>query len=55
MLTAGTKVKTECTYTKGVDIGESTWGLCDGHDEAVCYRLANLYFLTEIYKTHKGL
>jgi len=28
------------------------WGICDGHATAVCYRLANFYFLTEIYKVH---
>ena len=53
VLTAGTKIKTECTFVRG-DVGESTWGLCDGHAEAVCYRLASIYLLTEIYKTHKG-
>ena len=53
LLAAGTKVKPECTFVQGGDIGESTWGLCDGHAEAVCYRLASIYFLTEIYKTHK--
>ena len=52
LLTAGTKIKTECTFVQG-NIRESTWGLCDGHAEAVCYRLASIYFLTEIYKTHK--
>ena len=52
LLTAGTKIKAECTFVQG-DIGESTWGLCDGHAEAVCYRLASIYFLTEIYKIHK--
>jgi len=30
------------------------WGLCDGYAEAVCYHLASIYLLTEIYKTHKG-
>ena len=53
VLTAGTKIKTECTFLRG-NVGESTWGLCDGHAEAVCYRLASIYLLTEIYKTHKG-
>ena len=53
VLTAGTKIKTECTFVRS-DIGESTWGLCDGHAEAVCYRLASIYLLTEIYKTHRG-
>ena len=52
VLTAGTRIKTECTFVEG-DVGESTWGLCDGHAEAVYYRLASIYFLTEIYKTHK--
>ena len=52
LLTAGTKIKQECTFVQG-DIGESTWGLCDGHAEAVCYRLTSIYLLTEIYKMHK--
>lgn len=55
VLTAGTKVKTECTFVQGHDIEESTWGLCDGHAEAVCYRLAYIYLLTETYKIHKGI
>ena len=57
VLTAGTKVKTECSYfiEKGQDeVKEALWGICDGHAEAVCYRLANLYFLTELCKLHQG-
>ena len=54
-LTAGTKHKTECSYfVKKDDVDandhESSWGLCDGHAEAVCYRLASVYLMTEIYK-----
>ena len=53
ILTAGSRVKTECSYFmkrgKG-DARESVWGICDGHATAVCYRLVNFYFLTEIYK-----
>jgi len=55
VLTAGSRVKTECSYVmkKGQgDAKESVWGICDGHATAVCYRLANFYFLTEIYKLH---
>jgi len=56
VLTAGTKVKTECSYymRKCQDHAkEALWGICDGHAEAVCYRLANLYFLTELCKLHR--
>ena len=35
------------------DTDESTWGLCDGHAEAVCYRLAGIYLLTELTKLHE--
>ena len=54
-LTAGTKHKMECSYfVKKDDDHESSWGLCDGHAEAVCYRLASVYLMTEIYKLHDG-
>ena len=58
-LTAGTKHKTECSYfvkrdNIDADDHESSWGLCDGHAEAVCYRLASVYLMTEIYKLHDG-
>ena len=36
------------------DNHESCWGLCDGHAEAVCYCLASVYLLTEIYKFNDG-
>ena len=54
-LTAGTKHKKECSYFMkkddvDADDHESSWGLCDGHAEAVCYRLASVYLMTEIYK-----
>ena len=59
-LTAGTKHKTECSYfikrdsnTDDDDL-ESSYGLCDGHAEAVCYRLASVYLMTEIYKLNDG-
>ena len=52
LLTAGTKIKHKCSFVQG-NIEESTWGLCDGHAEAVCYRLAYVYFMTEIYKIDK--
>ena len=29
---------------------ENLWALCDCHAEAMCYRLAGLYMLTEMYK-----
>ena len=51
VLTAGTRIKYECSYfMKRNDHDESTWGLCDGHAEAVCYRLAGIYLLTELTK-----
>lgn len=51
LLTAGTRTKDQCTYfTKADDRNEPFWDLCDGHAEAVCYRLASFYLLTEIYK-----
>ena len=55
VLTAGTRIKYECSYfmRKG-DPEEYTWGLCDGHAEAVCYRLASVYLLTELYKLHES-
>ena len=58
-LTAGTKHKTECSYFVKRDSGtdddlESSYGLCDGHAEAVCYRLASVYLMTEIYKLNDG-
>ena len=56
-LTAGTKHKTECSYfvkKENADDHESCWGLCDGHAEAVCYCLASVYLLTEIYKLNDG-
>jgi len=53
ILTAGTRIKYECSYfMKKDDVDESIWGLCDGHAEAVCYRLASIYLITEIYKLH---
>ena len=54
VLTAGTKIKFECSYfMRKSDPDEPTWGLCDGHAEAVCYRLASVYLLTELYKLHE--
>ena len=29
-------------------------GVCDGHAEAVCYRLASVYLLTDIYTEGVG-
>lgn len=54
MISTGPKFKTLCTFVRD-DGEESSWGLCDGHAEAVCYRLASVYLLTEIYKIHKGV
>ena len=58
LLTAGTRIKHECSYfTKtndDTDI-EPFWGLCDGHAEAVCYRLASFYLMNEIYKQNDGV
>ena len=53
VLTAGTKSKYECSYfLKKGDTDEAFWGLCDGHAEAMCYRLGGLYLVTEIYKLY---
>jgi len=53
VLTAGTKHKSECSYFVNKSSDESSWGLCDGHAEAICYRLADVYLMTEIYKLHE--
>lgn len=51
VLSAGTKHKKECSYFVNRDnVKESSWGLCDGHAEAVCYRFASVYLMTEIYR-----
>ena len=53
ILTAGTRIKYKCSYFMNRDdADEFHWGLCDGHAESVCYRLANIYLVTEIYKLH---
>lgn len=53
VLTAGTKIKYECSYfLKKSDTDEAFWGLCDGHAEAMCYRLGGIYLVTEIYKLY---
>ena len=54
ILTVGTIKKRECSYTlyKG-DVDECMWGLCDGHAESECYRLASLYLITEMYRCCK--
>ena len=55
VFTAGTKIKHKCSYfIEGRSAQDSTWGLCDGHAIAVCYRLASLYLITEMYKLHDG-
>ena len=55
VFTAGTRIKHKCSYfIEGSSVQDSTWGLCDGHAIAVCYRLASLYLITEIYKLHEG-
>ena len=58
VLSTGTIKKRECSYSlnKGNADGfidECTWGVCDGHAESVCYRLASLYLVTEIHKCGK--
>ena len=52
VLTVGTNIKYECSYflKKCDSHDESYWGLCDGHAEALCYRMAGVYLATEIYK-----
>ena len=55
VLTAGTKIKPQCShFVEGRSVQDCTWGLCDGHAIAVCYRLASLYLITEMYKFHEG-
>ena len=55
VLTAGTKIKPQCShFIEGRNSQDCTWGLCDGHAIAVCYRLASLYLITEMYKLHEG-
>ena len=51
VLATGTTMKRECSYSlnKG-DANEYMWGLCDGHAESVCYRLASFYLINEIHK-----
>ena len=50
MFTMGTKWKNEidCSFLRGN--GKKLWDICDGHAEALCYRLASVYMLSEIYK-----
>ena len=52
VLTTGTTKKKECSYfmnkCNADDLDECTWGVCDGHAESVCYRLASFYLVTEI-------
>ena len=54
VLTTGTTKKKECSYfmnkCDAEDLDECTWGVCDGHAESVCYRLASFYLVTEIQK-----
>ena len=53
VLTAGTKIKYECSYfLKKDDTDEAFWGFCDGHAEAMCYRLGGIYLVTEFYKLY---
>ena len=55
VFTAGTKIKHKCSYfIEGRSVQDFTWGLCDGHAIAVCYRLASLYLIIEMYKLHDG-
>ena len=55
VLTVGTTKKRECSYSlhKG-DVDECMWGLCDGHAESACYRLASLYLITETHRYNKN-
>ena len=55
VLTAGTNKREECSYTlnKG-SADECAWGLCDGHAESVCYRLASFYLITEMHRYNKN-
>ena len=47
----GSKSKYECSYfMKRNDTNEL--GLCDGYAKAMCYRLANVYLVTKIYKLY---
>ena len=59
VLTTGTVKKKECSYSlnksNADDLAdEYTWGVCDGHAESVCLRLASLYLITEIHNYSKN-
>ena len=51
VFTMGTKWKNQikCSFLCGE---KKLWDICDGHAEALCYRLASVYMLSEIYKIH---
>ena len=58
VLTTGITKKKDCSYFMNKcdaddDLDECTWGVCDGHAESVCYRLASFYLVTEIHKYSK--
>ena len=46
VLATGTKYSTKTCFIDD----DSSRIMCDGHAEAVCYHLANVYLMTEIYK-----
>ena len=59
VLSTGTIKKKECSYylNKSNANGladECAWGVCDGHAESVCYRLASLYLVNEIHSYGKN-
>ena len=51
VFSTGTTMKKECSYSLNEgNSNEYTWGLCDGHAESICYRLASFYLINEICK-----
>ena len=58
VLTTGTTKKKECSYfmskCNAEYLDECMWGVCDGHAESVCYRLASFYLVTEIQNYGKN-
>ena len=56
VLATGTIKKKVCSYKSNVDglDDECVLGVCDGHAESVCYRLASLYLVNEIHRHDKN-
>ena len=55
VLATGTTMKKECSYFLNKEsANEYMWGLCDGHAESICYRLASFYLINEICKHNEN-